>query len=1421
MSKKEAPTAASGMEKKIESLLRRLKIRAKMGLRSDKGAFGTNETELYRRRVCLVLALISAFMLAASSLPAAWLKESPRQTILELPINLEQAKTNWNMGPNLKIVRDAILGRDVIEQSGAAGSWIRSRHAVNEPCEIVAELRFTDAPTTCLATLGCGAGGSDVAPDTAYSATANFSPSGPKTMIVSASFGSAAGSYLNNPVALKGNTARIRLPAYPGIYFRELFPNISPVMDEDFRQELETAMSKVPLVTNTWFELRIVHRPEALQVYKDGFLVAERQPAGRFAGDVYLKLSDKIRVASLTVRRLGNESDGFVPVRIDDRCNAQALGDKGAFALRADSLPAAGSRVAVEGIPFDFSQRRNGMDHVDVGESLFHHRNQAGGFQADTTWPGPSDLDPSRIAFSVPNRPYARLWVIAASDGDANRVPIVTARFYRPGAGFPIDAVGNVPPLRARSGPKEARRLPVKLADGKDGNLWLVPIDLDAARIASEFRDETFMSVELTKQVFGYRTYPDPCNYSWLPGGLPSGARIFAMTFEEAPIRLTATGNRWGNAYVAPEEPVWRVSLENLRGRKMDARVSVTVTDPYGQEAVYERGVNADPQTVVQIELPIAPKVYGLHQVRTDVHVAGLPFDPRVFSQRGALIQLPPDTRQSAAGNSRWGFWNWMGAHGTNPDEAENLYINRAAGARFARTGDLKTRGDWGIVTGPAHAWVYGPAPWSLKDPYDPKEYAAYGEELGKSFAAMYAKDPDLPSVSIFSESAISERITYGIPAEYIGEGETVMTTEEQARFRGFMLTLKAGTEGIRKLAPKAKIALGWCEPYFAAPFLKEKFPRELFDCIGVDSPQFERMPEMPIREVAPNRLWLLKQALKKYGYEKVPIIHTESYYPASHELALGPRGSADSYVRTAVLSLALGSTTFANCWSLQDCSDYWGSQHYGCAGVLARQPQANPKPAFAAFATMTRLLDAAQYDGYVPTGSPSAYCVRFTAQGRKIYCLWTIRGTRPATLTFAQEGNIAQVDENGNETKLVLSNLTATVTLSPTPIWVTTDLPAGAAPPGAAAAIRKALLGAPTYTEQPGKFTKRLEPLDKPWKYDPGEYGRYATNHWGAPRFAGPMKSEAVDSVERKSKVWQVVLDTPSKERPLAAWYGVFTPGKPVEIPGKARALGVWANGRSDWGRIVYEIEDAKGEIWQSVGAKDDWNCDDVHSWSYFNFDGWRYLEFPLPNHQPGDNYREMDTVWWNHNAEGVVDLPVKLARIMIEQRSHNIYVDDLLAVTNRGVQLSDLIAVYASAEAMTDAPVRLQQAAAKLFQAPKIDLATLPNPIAELRGKGVGAATTFTKVTPPDHGYDGTRVEVTIQPVEGAKEYRVYVAAHANGALAQQLVKDDKPQMLVTGLRPEFPLYLFATYMDKDGKESKPSDARRILLKDDFPMK
>jgi hypothetical protein len=100
------------------------------------------------------------------------------------------------------------------------------------------------------------------------------------------------------------------------------------------------------------------------------------------------------------------------------------------------------------------------------------------------------------------------------------------------------------------------------------------------------------------------------------------------------------------------------------------------------------------------------------------------------------------------------------------------------------------------------------------------------------------------------------------------------------------------------------------------------------------------------------------------------------------------------------------------------------------------------------------------------------------------------------------------------------------------------------------------------------------------------------------------------------KGPVLETTLLKQDKEHQLMPWYNTLKPAKPITIPGAPSHMGLWVKGASDWGRFIYVLKDAKGELWYSIGEKDQYNCDDVHSWSQFNFDGWRYLNFELPGH-------------------------------------------------------------------------------------------------------------------------------------------------------------------------------------------------------------
>jgi hypothetical protein len=557
--------------------------------------------------------------------------------------------------------------------------------------------------------------------------------------------------------------------------------------------------------------------------------------------------------------------------------------------------------------------------------------------------------------------------------------------------------------------------------------------------------------------------------------------------------------------------------------------------------------------------------------------------------------------------------------------------------------------------------------------------------------------------------------------------------------------------------------------------------------------------------------MYFLQGEMERQGYADKEVVHTESYFPSSHRLALGHRQHANSIVRTAALSLAQGTDRFSFCWTLHDCEDYWGTQHYGCIGVIGRRPEYNPKPAAPAFATMTRLLDGITYDGVVETGSHSAFCLRFKAPDRLVYALWTIRGTRPIRLGAAEGTELRRVDENGNAFPLALEGGEAEVALSPTPVWVVAR----------GGEIASARVGEPAYGAAPEGHVVSLEDFEGPaWSYSPDPYHRFAENHWDVRRVPGPMDSELVRSEERGSTVWRLRLTEAPAEKPFISWYGVFTPPEPVEIPGKARALGIRARGNSGWGRIVYELEDAEGESYLSCGTKDAWNCDDTHSWSYFNFDGWRYMEFPLPGSSPGDDYREKDSVWWGHTGDGVVDLPLRLVRVIVEMPTHLIYADRQVAVEELSVELDDLVAVYRDAEMATESPVELQRAARGAVRA-ESEGAALPNPIRRLREEGGLEAPEILGLRLPEQRRAGDRVHVRIRPMPQAAEYQVWVSAYPDGRGAQVMAGGAEPELLVSRLRPEVPLYLFATYKDAEGGQSRPSAARKTVLTDEFPMK
>lgn len=1205
---------------------------------------------------------------------------------------------------------------------------------------------------------------------------------------------------------------------------RYTLDSVSPLMSDSVRTVLERTAQPLESAHQRVYHLRLEVREEGLRAYVNGRFIGEGpRPAGPLKAQ--LRLADEALAIDFRVREMEVPDAKFVTVPLDDFCNG------GALSYPTGWEAGRGKVVQVAGVPFLISGGSKTEDHVDLAPSVYLHR--LGNFSAGDSRESvvaPEEIERARFTLRIPERTYRRAWVLAVADNDSTTTPVLTVRFYKPRTSWVVDAAATVPFFETKTSAAGAHRIPFTGTDpanaGGAGSLWLLPIDLDAAALAAE----PMVCLELTKEIHQYRSWPDPAYFNSYPGGLPSGVRVYAITLEEAPLRARATGAQVGNTYVGAEKPVWRVLLENLSPAPLQANVQLKVTDPYGKVAVYDQQAKLADRKEQELRFEPATGPFGLYTVETTVTSSDFK-----QTRTGTFLRVPPSTRQAKGIESPWGVWCWAGTHGTIESIDDNARLLKAIGAVNNLPEKQQRNGPDTSAEQYAYRKEHGfgiesyrlvgrnlPA-WANENPHDPAAYAAFAEEKGKEAQAVLAKAPDLKYVNFFAENAVSLRVTHGMSPWAMGQPYFEYTKPEADRLRALWLTAKAGQEGARKATPGLKIIFGHGAGNFAQPFFRlDDWRNDMFDGFGMDLPQFERMPERQPRATEPSLLWFLHHQMKEKGLMDKEIVHLESYFPSSGPMGLTFEQQAASVVRTAVLSLSLGTTKFMRTWSLETCSDGWGSSHYGCCGLYDRLPDFNPKPAAAAFATMTQVLDIAKYDGWLETGSRSTYCVRFKDKDRTVYAVWTIRGTRPLEIVTAGSGTLTRYDFNGNSFPVEVAGGKATVTLSPTPQWIV----------GQGATLAFATAGTPTYTEAPAPLSTKLDDFERSaWTYQTGVDEAYQTNHWDMPREAGKMEFRQGKSADREGAVLHVKLTEPDQKRPMVGFYGMFVPPAPIPIAGKAEALGMYVRGRSAWNRIVYEVTDAKGEKWRSCGTRDAWNCDDIHSWNSINYDGWRYLRFPLPSTAPGDDYREPDAVWWGSDAEGIVDLPLKLTRIFVEMRPQMIYADQMFPIDDLSIELDDFTAEYTTRENMTEAPVRLQTSAAGAMT--KGAVAALPNPHATLQQSGTGTAPKIAKVFPPAEIYDGTRLFVEVEPAPAAASYRGYVAAYPDGRGAKPLAVDQKsggkwaksitqPNLLLFDkLQAARPMYVFVTSVDADGKESKPSAIREVILKDEFPFK
>lgn len=985
----------------------------------------------------------------------------------------------------------------------------------------------------------------------------------------------------------------------------------------------------------------------------------------RIAAVVCLLSSTVAAAADLVVPRKGTLSSvgDYVTVALD----AYAANRTGL------ELPIVDKQVQIGGVPFDLVVRPDADNlFLKSAEWPDWKTDPSSYYSAYDKGPETSG-DPRRPLFKIPVADYSAAYLLAAAETDPALSSTVSFRigaFDGPRRTTLHDFSAGVP----RSNESKRGATVVQVIPQKAGNVFVVRVPLGSA-FAQDFRDEWAFDVELTKELRLAVRRPDPCRYQIRPLGLPSGVHVYGMTFQRAPVQMEVTSDEAGHVFNEPDRPTFRVALRQA-SRKLNVVVEAAATDVYGNVTTVrsdEIALAVGGGAVRDLTIPVPKR--GFH--RLTVRVVG--GRSELLRRETTFALLPKDDRRRRD-SSPFGTWDFSGGHFTpnDPDVVGPLYVK--AGLRYGMFGFTpEDRAKYGVLP--------GSEPRSADD-----------------LAKRLENDPRaLTNVLIFHEHAISGPHIMRTPDVFTGRSPYRLDEQEQARFDTLWNEALETARSVRSRFPKAHLALGNGNPHLLEEFLRHKFPSELFDSRGNECGSFMRMPEtQPTDFVANNAgLWMDRKILDHYGYGEKPI--TQCYevgYPCTNPGNLTLDEQADYFVRHMIHSL-VWKIPVIRMGSITDMGNSYYHSNWGASGLCFAKPDVRPKPSYVAVATLTRQLDGATFRRIVPTGSTAVYAVEFAdPDGGYVTAFWTLRGTRDVHLAGAADG-VAAVDGMSNSVEIRSTEVGAAVTVGSSPAYVSSSKP-----------LEIVRLDAPTYEGRPTKqdrpfVVSTLAKLDD-WRVETDRSSELEFYNFENPRRSGVFDYEEVAESDGEKRALRITPQLPGEGSPYLPMYSVLAHRAGVEIPGEPTEIGLLVRGNGGWGRVIFELQDADGERWISIGAAargeptrwmadwmpaadlermkamsiGDWNTNDSRQRSRFNFDGWRYVRFPLPGQYPGEGYHWPSGSQWKSDGDGRVQYPLTFKKLVFELPAKVLYLNDYRDPIRRDISVKDLTATYAPVE-------------------------------------------------------------------------------------------------------------------------------------------
>jgi hypothetical protein len=115
---------------------------------------------------------------------------------------------------------------------------------------------------------------------------------------------------------------------------------------------------------------------------------------------------------------------------------------------------------------------------------------------------------------------------------------------------------------------------------------------------------------------------------------------------------------------------------------------------------------------------------------------------------------------------------------------------------------------------------------------------------------------------------------------------------------------------------------------------------------------------------------------------------------------------------------------------------------------------------------------------------------------------------------------------------------------------------------------------------------------------------------------------------------------------------------GEPLPISADAQAIGVRVRSDCSWGRVVFMLEDANGDLWYSARSQ-----------TPIDVDGRVYLETALPKAPSATNPTFQNYgAWQRVKGDVIPEYPMRLTGLLFEIRTHVIHGPDLVPLSPEG---------------------------------------------------------------------------------------------------------------------------------------------------------